>query len=126
MKEKLFIEAFKKIQTQTGAKTKNKLVNHMSNALLKCNVTGISDRNLTRYFDKYIEGKDDAINPKIELLDAISQEILNLENYESFVIKNSTTPETDKSNKNIGGRVINQYGSKSLYIENNSAPIKIS
>ncbi|TGV01804.1 hypothetical protein [Flavivirga rizhaonensis] len=130
MKKELFIEVFKNIQDRKGYTTKNSIVKYLSNQLLKYNITGISDRNLTRYFDKYIDGNDDPINPKVELLDAISKELSNqersYESYEDYVFKNRKVTEEDKSNKNIGTRAIHQQGKNNIYLENNSGPLKFS
>ncbi|MDO5969313.1 hypothetical protein Q4Q35_05795 [Flavivirga aquimarina] len=129
MIEELFKQIYDKIKLETGNDSVNNVAKHLGDFLMSKEISGGSDRNLSRYFDEYIFSKyvpdhQKPINPKIELLDGASQ-YLDYNNYEHFVRENTIVTE-DNSNKNLGTRVINQNGDKSIYLENNSASINIS
>ncbi|GGG25328.1 hypothetical protein GCM10011344_27510 [Dokdonia pacifica] len=125
-KEKLFQVAFEKAQNQSGSEKPNGIVKYLSNKLLELGMNGYgaSDRTLLRCFNKYIDGKKEPVSPKTELLNAVSQYI-GFDSYEDFVIKNNVQINDDSTMEMVT-RIVNQNGEKSIYLENNSAPINIS
>ena len=123
MEKQLFIEAFDRARLQSGKKTKNGLAGHLEECLRPFRVSGSSERNLLRYYGKYIEENEDTINPKAELLNAVSQ-YLDFESYEDFVLSNETKEEEGFQSK--GRRLISQIGKNNLYFENNSGTISFA
>lgn len=122
MKKELFIKVVDKAENQIGSRVKGTVAKHLRDILVEQFDLLVSDRNISRYYEKYISGIDHPQNPKADLLRALSQ-YLEYENYEDFVIKNQDILYDDNSNKNLGTRIINQNGDKSIYIENNSGPL---
>ncbi len=123
-KGELFVQAIDKIKLETGAIARNTIVKSLSEKLeeFESYGKGGSSRNLTRYFTKYIEGKDIAINPTEGLLNALSQ-FLEYESYADF-IKNNPQSEVKENATDI--REVNQFGKNNLVIKTNKGEINLS
>jgi len=90
MKEKLFLEAFKKAERQSGKTTKNGIASHLEKVFDKEFNFTTSKATFSRYYEQYIEKRSDKdMNPSTDLLDKLA-EYLDFDNYEDFIKKNES------------------------------------
>lgn len=97
MKEKLFQEAFKKAENQSGKTTKNGIASHLENVFMMQLNFQTSKMTFSRYYEQFIEeSAEKEMNPNIGLLDKLA-EYIGYKSYEDFVthFEKSDIPKHD-------------------------------
>ncbi|AXG70026.1 hypothetical protein KORDIASMS9_02255 [Kordia sp. SMS9] len=113
MKEKLFQEAFKKAERQSGKTTKNGVAVHLEKVFSVELNFPTSKITFSRYYEQFIEeSTDQAMSPNTELLNNLAR-YLGFQNYEDFVTNilahNNSSESIDSAKENDVMRFLKKH-----------------
>jgi hypothetical protein len=100
MMQQLFEELFEVAKERSTRKSRNGICRYLAEAFTDKYNSYFNKERFIRYYKKFVESKSISNNPNGEFPDQCAQ-FLGYENYEDYVLKNSSRKESDEDDEKI-------------------------